>query len=118
MGASNGHEAVVGLLLERGADATVRSVSEEKSLLHWAALGGNEAVVRMLQMNGADVGEALGMAAARGHEAAVRLLLRANADVDVLELQLRGPATDPIDTLRILRILYGSFEAPTNPLIL
>jgi len=29
----------------------------------------------------------------------------------LLELQLRGPATDPIATLRILRILCGSFAA-------
>jgi hypothetical protein len=36
----------------------------------------------------------------------------------LLELQLRGLASDPNDYLRILRILCGSFTAPTNPLIL
>jgi hypothetical protein len=36
----------------------------------------------------------------------------------LLELQLRGSATDPTDTLRILLLLYGSYGSFTDPLIL
>ena len=45
--AGNGHEAVVRLLLKKGADATAED-KEGQTALHWAAGSGHEAVVRLL----------------------------------------------------------------------
>jgi ankyrin repeat protein len=85
--AGSGHEAVVRLLLEKGADVKARD-SYGRTALHWAASSGHEAVVRLLLEKGADVkardsdgGTALHRAASRGQEAVVRLLLEKGADV-------------------------------------
>lgn len=51
---SGGNEAVVRLLLDRGAD--VKATDDNgKTVLHWAALRGNEAMVQLLVDLGADV---------------------------------------------------------------
>ncbi|KAL8300792.1 hypothetical protein RB593_010240 [Gaeumannomyces tritici] len=86
--AENGHEAVVRLLLDRGADKDAK-VGDGRTPLHWAAAGGHEAVARLLVEAGADK-EAkdgcgggrtpLHLAAAGGHEAVARLLVEAGAD--------------------------------------
>ncbi|KAL8402586.1 hypothetical protein RB596_009090 [Gaeumannomyces avenae] len=86
--AENGHEAVVRLLLDRGADKDAK-VGDGRTPLHWAAAGGHEAVARLLVEAGADK-EAkdgrfggrtpLHRAAAGGHEAVARLLVEAGAD--------------------------------------
>jgi len=77
---SNGHEAVVRLLLEQGADVEAK-INDGWTALHEAARGGHEAVVRLLLEKGADVEaktddgwKALHRAAGGGHEAVVRLL--------------------------------------------
>jgi ankyrin repeat protein len=85
----NGHEAVVRLLLKKGAGIDVRD-KKGRTALHWAAGSGHEAVVRLLLEKGAGVdfqdedGEtALYWAAESGHEAVVWLLLEKGAGVDV-----------------------------------
>ena len=83
-----GHEGIVKLLLEAGADPNVSSASG--NALHWAAGAGNERIFQMLLDAGADVhapmpgtlGDeyALNVAATSGNEGIVRLLLAAGAD--------------------------------------
>ena len=53
--AENGHEAVVKLLLEKGADAGVQGQTYGQTPLSWAAENGHEAVVKLLLEKGADV---------------------------------------------------------------
>jgi ankyrin repeat protein len=53
MAASNGHEAVVKLLLEKGADMERKS-SNGRTPLWWAAEGGHEAVMKLLLEKGAE----------------------------------------------------------------
>jgi ankyrin repeat protein len=84
--AERGHEAVVRLLLEKGADVEAKTTFGETAL-PIAARGGHEAVVRLLLEKGADVEAnngwtALHWAAGVGHEAVVRLLLEKGADVE------------------------------------
>ena len=52
--AENGHEAVVKLLLEKGADVECKS-NDGRTPLWWAAEKGHEAVVKLLLEKGADV---------------------------------------------------------------
>jgi ankyrin repeat protein len=68
--AREGHEAVVRLLLDRGADANA-GMDRESTPLCGAARAGHEAVVRLLLDRGADVNAKTGWR----HEAVVRLLL-------------------------------------------
>ena len=83
------HEAVVKLLLEKGADVESKS-SSSRTPLSWAAENGHEAVVKLLLEKGADVeskdtksGQTpLLRAAEYGHEAVVKLLLKKGADVE------------------------------------
>jgi ankyrin repeat protein len=78
--AQEGHEAVVRLLLDRGAD--IKSKTEnKKTALHLAAREGRTSVVQLLLDRGADVGAtdedgktALDRAAKRRHEGIVELL--------------------------------------------
>jgi ankyrin repeat protein len=85
--AEGGHEAVVRLLVNRGADVNAKKDDDhgEETALMGAAEGGHEAVVRLLVDHGADVnarrsdyyrrGEtALMGAAKKGHMAVVWLL--------------------------------------------
>ncbi|OJJ83539.1 ankyrin repeat domain-containing protein, partial [Aspergillus glaucus CBS 516.65] len=46
--ARNGHEAVVNLLLEKGADTSTTD-KDGRTPLFWAARNGNEAVVKLLE---------------------------------------------------------------------
>ena len=78
-----GHEAVVKILVEAGADLnkTVRLVTP----LYMAAWHGDEAIVKILVKAGADLNMAnndgwtpLRITAEKGHEAVVKILLDAN----------------------------------------
>ncbi|KAF8537917.1 hypothetical protein BDD12DRAFT_911128 [Trichophaea hybrida] len=82
-----GNEAIVHLLLDRGADVNAQG-GEYGNALQAAALRGNEAIAHLLVDRGADVnaqgggyGNALQAAALRGNKAIVHLLLDRGADV-------------------------------------
>lgn len=82
---SIGHEGIVKLLLEAGADPDVSSASG--NALHWAAGAGNERIFQLLLEAGADIHAvragneyALNIAVIGGHVGIVRLLLEAGAD--------------------------------------
>ena len=84
----NGHEAVVKLLLEKGADIESKD-DYGRTPLSWAAEGGHKAVVKLLLEKGADMeskddyGQTpLSWAAEGGHEAVVQLLLEKGADIE------------------------------------
>jgi ankyrin repeat protein len=75
-----GHEAVVQLLMDSGADVNAKT-EDGWTALHQAARGGHEAVIRLLIAGGADVNAktedgrtALHQAAYRGYEAGGALI--------------------------------------------
>ena len=80
--AENGHEAVVKLLFEKGADLESKDNEFGRTPLSWAARNGHEAVVKLLLEKGADLESKdneygrtpLWWAAGNGHEAVVKLL--------------------------------------------
>ena len=83
-----GHEAVVELLLEKGADVDSKD-DTGRTPLSWAAENGHEAVVKLLLEKGADVSSKdkygqtpLSWAAENGLEMVMKLLLEKGADVD------------------------------------
>ncbi|TKA79213.1 hypothetical protein B0A55_03970, partial [Friedmanniomyces simplex] len=85
---SRGHEAIVRLLLEKGAGVAFVS-SDFSNALDAASSRGYETVVRLLLLTGADVndqggpyGNALQAASLHGDENVVRLLLQNGADVN------------------------------------
>ena len=85
--AVGGNEAVVQLLVDKGADIKAKG-NDGETVLHSAAWGRNEAVVRLLVNLGADVitednggKTVLHWASFRGNEAVVQLLVDKGADV-------------------------------------
>ncbi|KAI1205011.1 uncharacterized protein F4807DRAFT_444749 [Annulohypoxylon truncatum] len=86
--AANGHEAVVKLLLEKGADIEFKDCLGQTPL-SWAAEKGREAVVKLLLEKGADIESKdnsgktpLSWAAKFDNEAVVKLLLEKGADFE------------------------------------
>ena len=84
--AENGHEAVVRLLLEKGADVKAKN-KDGRTTLHETVIRGHDKVVRLLLEKGADIeakdfNVALHQAITRGHDKVVRLLLEKGADVN------------------------------------
>lgn len=86
--AENGHEALVKLLLEQGADQECRGTDHRTPLL-WAARKGHEALVKLLVEQGADREckdrdhrTPLSLAAQYGHEVVLRLLLQQGANLE------------------------------------
>ena len=94
--ALKGHEPIVQLLLENGADIEARNSSGDTALI-WAAQRGNSAIVELLLQRGADIeaknqygGTALFWVALKGNMALVQLLLEKGADIEAKEI-LRTP---------------------------
>jgi ankyrin repeat protein len=93
LAAWEGHEAVVRLLLEKGADTNAKD-RQGGTALCWAAPRGHEAVIRLLLEKGADIEAkymsggktALASAAWEGHEAVVRLLLEKGANIEAKDI--------------------------------
>lgn len=88
LSARNGHEAIVKLLLEIGADLELKDTDGQTALMH-AARNGHESIIRLLLMNGADLEPAedigwtaLMHASRNGHEVIVKLLLDIGADLE------------------------------------
>jgi hypothetical protein len=87
--ARNGYEAVVKLLLEKGAELESKDNRYGQTPLSWAAGSGHEAVVKLLLEKGAELesksrnGQTpLSWAAEDGHEAVVKLLLEKGAELE------------------------------------
>ena len=83
-----GHEALVGLLLDKGAEVNAQG-GRYGNALQAASRGGHKQVVKMLLDKDADVnaqggeyGNALQAASLRGHEQVVKMLLNKDADVN------------------------------------
>lgn len=96
--ASAGHEAVVRVLLAKGAQINVADHIIGVTPLHGAASAGHEAVVRLLSEKGATLsgvakvlGTPLHGAARKGHEAVVRLLLMKGAPINALDQDGKTP---------------------------
>jgi ankyrin repeat protein len=86
--AENGHEAVVKLLVEKGAELESKDYFGRTPLL-WAAENGHEAVVKLLVEKGAELESkdcnartTLSWAAGNGHEAVVKLLVEKGAELE------------------------------------
>ncbi|KAI9854022.1 MAG: hypothetical protein M1813_001583 [Trichoglossum hirsutum] len=75
------HEAMVQLLVEKGADVNVKDCHGNTALL-WAAKCGHEAMVRLLVEKGANTKSTLFWAAEYGQEATVQLLVDKGADIN------------------------------------
>jgi ankyrin repeat protein len=95
--AIRGHEAVVKLLLERGAELEAKD-SDSRTPLLWATISGHEAIIKLLLERGAEL-EAKGSysltpllyAALHGHEAVVKLLLERGAEFEAKDSYNRTP---------------------------
>lgn len=79
--AAGGHEALVRLLIDQGAEISAAD-EDERTPLHFAAGEGQEAVARLLMDLGANISDAdkqgrtpLHLAAMRGQQAVARLLI-------------------------------------------
>ena len=87
--AERGHEVVVKLLAEKGADVESTDPAYGRTPLSWAAMQGHEAVVKLLLEKGADMESKnywgrtpLSWAAENGREGVMKLLLKEGADVE------------------------------------
>ena len=76
---SEGHEAIVNILLDHGADV---NTEDYFTALEAASSRGHEAIVNILLAHGADVNYSLLRASSNGHEAIVKILLAHGADVN------------------------------------
>lgn len=100
-----GHEAIVRLLLKKGADIEARDNYYDKTPLHLAIGNGHEAMVRLLVEKGADIEgkdhnlnkTPLYSAAERGHEAIARLLVEKGADVEARGHWDRTPLSKAVE---------------------
>jgi hypothetical protein len=119
--AENGHEAVMRLLLDKGADMESKDAEYSQTPLSWAAENGHEAAVRLLVDKGADLEPEskdrqtpLWLAARNGHEAVVRLLLEKGVDPESESEDHQTPLywaekNGHIDVAELLRSHYSAF---------
>ncbi|MCJ1267775.1 hypothetical protein MMC22_007661, partial [Lobaria immixta] len=109
------HEAMVQLLLEKGADVDVNHW-QGGTALYQASEGGHKAIVQMLLEKGADAnaehgrfgGTALYVASRGGHKAVVQVLLEKGADVNAKHGTFGETALDAAVKLRheaVVRLL-------------
>jgi ankyrin repeat protein len=96
--ASRGQEAVVKLLVEKGAELETKSKDYGQTPLLYAASRGQEAVVKLLLEKGAELetkdkyGQTpLSWAASRGREAVVKLLLEKSAELETKDNNSQTP---------------------------
>ncbi|KAJ5936883.1 hypothetical protein N7466_003333 [Penicillium verhagenii] len=115
--AMRGHEAVVRLLLEKGASLESKDRNDQTSLL-CAASRGDEAVVRLLLEKGAELESIdnynrtpLSHAVSYGHEAVARLLLEKGAS---LESKDRNDQTPLFRSSHQKRTERATFNASLN----
>ncbi|KAJ5549031.1 hypothetical protein N7513_006265 [Penicillium frequentans] len=94
----NGHEAVVGLLIDKGADVHATNHGYRQTSLHCASQKGHEAVVRLLVEKGADIHAIapegltpLHWASITGHKSMAGYLIEKGADVHAVDNWSRTP---------------------------
>jgi ankyrin repeat protein len=96
--AARGHEQVIWLLLEKGADVHAAGKFDD-SVLQCASENGHEQVVQLLLEKGTDIdtdggyGSALHQASQHRHRQVVWLLLEMGADVNAVAVLGSSPAT-------------------------
>jgi hypothetical protein len=94
-----GHEAVVKLLLEKGAELEAKDNRYGQTPLSWAAVKGHEAVVKLLLEKGAELESKdngsgrtpLSWTVENGHEAVVKLLLEKGVELESKDKWGRTP---------------------------
>ena len=97
--AMNGHEVVVKLLLDKGAELETKDTEYRRTPLSYAARSGHEAVVKLLLDKGAELETKdteygrtpLAWATENGYEAVVKLLLEEGAELDTKSNNGRTP---------------------------
>ena len=117
------HEAIVKLLLEKGADVNAQG-GRHGHALQAASFGGHEAIMKLLLEKGADVNaqggrhcHALQAASFGGHEAIVKLLLEKGADVNAQggwNANALQAASDEGHT-EIVQLLLANGGLPSEP---
>jgi ankyrin repeat protein len=123
---NDGHstQAIVDLLLKRGADTSVRSGADDghplRTPLHYAAMNGNENYARSLLTHGADITAcdyaghtSLHMASETGNETLISLLLDHGADPTALDHSLCSARAyaESMDHVEIAALLEKAEES-------
>ncbi|KAJ7851874.1 ankyrin repeat-containing domain protein [Mycena leptocephala] len=114
---STGHEAVVHLLLQHGADVNAKA-GKYGNVLQLASWQGHEVIARLLVEHGADLhadggeyGSALQAASEKGHEVIVKLLLERGADATAQNgIALRVALQTEHDS--IVKLLLEHWQGP------
>jgi ankyrin repeat protein len=125
--AMEGHEAVVKLLLEKGAELESKDSDFGMTPLLQAAMDGHEAVVKLLLEKGAELESKdktgrtpLSRAAENGHEAVVKLLLKKGAEttsVVILSLLQRARVEDAAFSPLAISATSRTLSRPTAPVV-
>ncbi|KAL7924627.1 ankyrin repeat-containing domain protein, partial [Trichoderma austrokoningii] len=96
--ASNGHEAMMRLLLEHGADIERMDIKGQTPLMRAIRKGDQTTIVQLLLEKGADIevkdenGQTpFSLAAEKGHEATVRILLDKGVNIDAKDEEGQTP---------------------------